>query len=285
MKQKNNNRIKIRKKKKKNCKHSRDDSLTEDQFERLLKTSDQTKNPLENKFLVIIMGIGGLREGEVAHMKRSWINFKRKEINIPAHDPCSCNYCCERWRKNYKKNKQKFSKENVAKTRWVPKTNAGARTIPYGFNPLFENIINEFFQKYECWPFNVSRIFKRIKALGILAGIPNLHPHALRSTAATRFANDGMTEQPLMKIMGWDSEEMARFYVNKAQIKVQEHLERIYGKKLSLPSDLSYRVFCISTLGRNLILRKPRRNEEKWLRQLLIPEKDSRTQQRMLPEN
>jgi len=266
-------------KKKKKSKHSRDDSISEEQFERLLEVCERSRDPLGNKFLVITMGVGGLRDGEAGHMKRSWIDFKRKEINIPAYDPCSCTYCCGLWKKKYGKNKQNFSKENVAKKQWVPKTPAGARIIPYDFNPLFENIINEFFQKYLQWPFGVKAIYDRIKALGRLAGIPNIHPHALRSTAATFLANDGMTHDHLMKFMGWDAEEMARIYINKARINLRSQLEKIYGIKNDLPSDISYRVFCLSALGKKLILRKPRRNEEKWLRQLLIPETDSSNKQ------
>jgi integrase len=278
MKQTNRNNPIIIKKKRR---HTRDDALSEDQFERLLDVIEKSKDPLGNKFLVITMGIGGMREGEVAHIQTSWIDFKRKEIHIPAYDPCSCTYCCERWKEKYGKQNKIFSKENVVKKQWVPKTNAGARDIPFGFNPLFENIINEFFKKYSRWPFSVATIYERIRALGRLAGIPNLHPHALRSTRSTQFANDGMPERHLMKIMGWDDEKMGRKYINNAQINVSEQLEKMYGKKISLPSDISYRVFRVSNIGKKLILRKPRQNEEKWLRHLLIPEEDSRTKQSM----
>lgn len=263
----------VRKKKKR--RHSRDNSISLEQFERLLNVCEKSSDPLGNKFLVIPMVVGGFREAEIAHMKLSWIDFERKEIHVPAYDPCDCNSCCRAWKQKFGKSNKIFSKENVKKTQWEPKTPAGVRTVYFEFNPLFENIIFEYFKKYPRCPLSVSAIYKRIRALGKLAEIPKLHPHALRSTSASFLAGDGLQHDHLKKLMGWDSDEMAKMYINKANIKPREQLEKIYGKRSNLPTDMSYRVFCLTTIGKKLILRKHRPNEEKWLRDLLSKDQEA----------
>ena len=73
--------------------HSKEDSLEEDEFEKLVEACDKSLFPKQNRFLVLVMGRLGLRAAEVAHMKESWLVKPRKMIRIPEHEPCDCSSC------------------------------------------------------------------------------------------------------------------------------------------------------------------------------------------------
>ncbi|WP_181685834.1 tyrosine-type recombinase/integrase [Halorhabdus salina] len=85
--------------------HSRDDALTDRQFERLLEGARQLPEPrdFEARFVVLVAGRLGLRGGEIAHLSADWIDEDQRVISIPEHDPCTkgkdggvCGYCRER---------------------------------------------------------------------------------------------------------------------------------------------------------------------------------------------
>lgn len=87
--------------------HSRDDALSERQFEQLVRASyevDHARREIENRFAVFACGRLGMRGGEVTHFKTGWIDWNDKIIEIPDHDPCDkgkfdgevCGYCRRR---------------------------------------------------------------------------------------------------------------------------------------------------------------------------------------------
>lgn len=268
--------------------HWVDDSITQDQLHQVLKACERTNQVSENKYAGTTTGKLGMREGESIHMQFNWIDFEEEVIRIPVHEPCDCTYCCGRWREKLGRRGRTtiFSMEMVSKEQWTPKSPAGIRTIPFGFDPEIRDVLQDFFKKYKKWPYGVKAMQDRIRQLGKMVGIPNLGPHPLRSTAATNFALDGMNVFTLMRIMGWDDIKMAMIYVNKAGINIKQEFEKIYGsKKPDLKKDINYRVFYLTPTARKLLLRKRRPDEEEWLKHLLIPEEDSRTQQGMLPQD
>ena len=98
---------------------SRDDALDEQEFEQLLDACDP-KKPRE-RLVILLAGDLGMREGEIAHLRRSWINFQREQVIIPSKD------------------------EN-----WTPKTKWGARTIPaMKMSPRAWDAIKAYFTTYE----------------------------------------------------------------------------------------------------------------------------------------
>jgi len=42
----------------------------------------------------------GLRIGEVQHLKKSWLDWDKGIITLPARQQCSC-YECRKWRQGY----------------------------------------------------------------------------------------------------------------------------------------------------------------------------------------
>ncbi len=61
--------------------NSKDDALTEGEFERLWEAA--RKEEL-NRIIFVLAGELGFRANELSHVKRSWINFQRQEITIPT---------------------------------------------------------------------------------------------------------------------------------------------------------------------------------------------------------
>jgi integrase len=61
-------------------------------------------------------------------------------------------------------------------------------------------------------PFGADGIRQMLERRGIAAGIPGLHAHQFRHTAAHRWNANGGGESDLMRLMGWRSPQMLRRY-------------------------------------------------------------------------
>jgi len=83
--------------------HSKEDALTEREFELLLEGARELKAPFdfEARLCILLAGKLGLRAGEIAHLKADWIDWYGRSIDIPDHEPCTdgtvdgevCGYC------------------------------------------------------------------------------------------------------------------------------------------------------------------------------------------------
>jgi len=89
------------------ARHSREDALTEREFELLYQSISEMKSSkqLETKFIMMCAGRMGMRGGEIAHIRSEWIDTSTHTIEIPEHDPCQfgkfddpCGYCRNRAR-------------------------------------------------------------------------------------------------------------------------------------------------------------------------------------------
>ena len=235
--------------------------LTDKQFDQLLRLCTKTKNALENLFMVLVLGVLGLREGELAHLKESWIDFDREEQTIPVHEPCSCTYCTNKIKK---KLKREVTPEEVKKEYWHPKSKNGARTIYFGYHPEIKEVLKEMMDKYHGCPYSPIAISHRITRLGELINLKT-YPQALRSTAATRFSHHGISSGSLKSVMGWKHIDMAEHYIASSGVMARKELKKIYGKNQnSRLSAMDIRTFYLTNLGRKLVNRKPLKGEEEW---------------------
>jgi len=66
------------------------------------------------------------------------------------------------------------------------------------------------FPKTSPTSLSYQKVYRELKQVG-------LTPHMLRKAAATRFAGAGMKEADLLKVMGWNSMETAKFYLQPKQ--------------------------------------------------------------------
>lgn len=86
--------------------HSREDALTDREFEHLVRASYNVKESqrLEARAALFLAGRLGLRGGEIAHLEEDWIDWKDRVIEIPEHAACTkgkfegevCGYCRRR---------------------------------------------------------------------------------------------------------------------------------------------------------------------------------------------
>ena len=263
--------------------------LSKEKCDRLISMCERSEHPVENNFIVQTMLILGLRRGEVAHMKKSWVDFNNKRIRIPSHEPCSCSYCVKQVKqklKQMREPKEKWenvSKEEVMRWYWQPKSRAGVRSIYFGFDPEYVQVLKNFFAKYDEWPYSVATAYKRIKKMLKLAGLGNRIPHDLRKTAATNFAANGIGVFQLMDIMGWDDIQVAKWYVRLAGRESEKALKEQLGDgtNKSFIQD-SRLVFYITKFGRKMATRKKKRDEEEWLRSILFTKNSPDTSQKRL---
>jgi len=183
------------------------------EFRLLMKTCEQTGEPIVNKFLILMMGLLGLRIGEIIHMGETWVDFENEIITIPSYEPCDCNYCIKYMKRKVKcKN---ITPQEVMKECWKPKTEAGARSIPFGFDPEVREVLEKFMTKYKKCPLSARQIQHRITQLEELAGVSHITSHALRAYAITKFAYDGVNTATLQTVMGWNDLSTADTHIRR----------------------------------------------------------------------
>ncbi|WP_135807314.1 tyrosine-type recombinase/integrase [Halorussus marinus] len=83
--------------------HSRKRALNDREYELLVEGArriDDDLRSLEALFVAFVGGRLGLRPGEIAHMTSEWVDWRRRRICIPYHEPCEkgrdggiCGYC------------------------------------------------------------------------------------------------------------------------------------------------------------------------------------------------
>jgi len=122
---------------------SREKALTAREFERLLIGAariDDRAHQIEARALVLVGGRLGLRPGEITHLSAEWVDDRRDMIQIPEHDPCTngrdgepCGYC-KQAAEQMQRHGDARDHEAILEEYWSPKTDAGARDVPFGWS-------------------------------------------------------------------------------------------------------------------------------------------------------
>jgi len=225
--------------------HSKEDALNERQFEcllegaRELRSSDYYYKP-DPEFIIIALGRLGLRRGELVHLREEWIDWRNKMIEIPAHDDCDfgkggdiCGYCEQLARQRAEYAGNDLSIEEARDWVCVPKTEAAAREIYFGFDPRVEMYIERYFDSDEYNRVEVSgaAINRRVKKCAELGGLDSerVHPHCLRATAATFHASRGLETLSLMQMFGWCQPQTAEVYISRNGTNTKKQLDAIHS--------------------------------------------------------
>jgi integrase len=199
--------------------NSREDAISQSELEALLDITADMNGYFQKECQLILVAGGrlGMRAGEITHMQASWIDHERSQIRIPEHEPCSCG-SCRKAAKEVASNHDDVSFEEAFGARWNPKTETSVRTIPMDHDPRAEAIVTAFFEDYREYPHSRTSINRRVDRICDAAGLPRdyLYPHALRATAATWHAYQGLSLFPLMALMGWANEQTAKVYVRQS---------------------------------------------------------------------
>lgn len=226
--------------------HSKEDALSEREFELLLEAASRlsasdyyyTADP---EFTIYVLGRLGLRRGELAHLREEWIDWRRKMIVIPQSSPCHgarggddvCGYCRQlaRQRVDYADD---LTMQEALAWMWVPKTEAAAREIYFGFDARAEMYIERYFasDEYAVYEPSSTAINRRVKKCAEMAeGLDPSHvrPHSLRATAATYHAGRGLELLALMQMMGWRQPQTAEIYIGRSGENTARQLDSIHG--------------------------------------------------------
>ncbi len=241
--------------------------VTFEEFKLLLNCCKHTREPIEYRFVVMAAGRLGFRVGEIAHFKKSWIDYDAKIIKIPEHEPCCCRYCKTSYKLSTKK--RKVSDEEVLKHRWKPKTENSARSIYYGFDDDVVRAIETYFKKHQVWPYSYESVGNRIDRLAKKLNIDTT-PHGLRATAATKFAYDGLSAPILQMLFGWKKIETANNYVGRSGNLAIKQMKEMYDANKRRERKMYYhKLVCLTPLAWK-ITRKKKKLSEDGLRDLFF---------------
>jgi integrase len=206
-----------------NCK---DDAPNEKEFERLLNIAGKSDDPVFYRFMLYCLGRLGMRMGEFAHIKKHWLDFQRKTITIPKHEPCCCYYCRYQFKERTKR--KNVDDKELMKTYWQPKTDNAHRTIPYDIDNEIVDAVESFFDKYSEIPYSLGHSRDRLKMLCKRASVDS-YPHGLRAASATKFIQDGVPALALMTLMGWKDLDVATRYIAHNEAYTSQKLREIYS--------------------------------------------------------
>lgn len=208
--------------------HSKDDALTDLEFEQLLRATRELDAyyQLQTEFVLLACGRLGMRRGELGHLEASWIDWRQRRIHIPVYQDCTngrdgstCAYCEQlaEQRLAHAPDDSPLDREAALAERWTPKTDAAAREIPFAPMPRAEAVIEEFFDRFpDGWPHSCQAVNRRLETVAEIAPDINpddVYPHALRATAATYWAGRGVDVFALQQLLGWADLQTARQYV------------------------------------------------------------------------
>lgn len=115
---------------------------------------------------------------------------------------------------------------------WTAKTDAAAREVPFDANTRASIVVEEFFERYDGWPNGRQSINRRVNK--IARNTPclkeaDIYPHALRATAATRFADSGLNVFALKSMMGWANLSTAHKYIDSSGERTARAIRDVSG--------------------------------------------------------
>lgn len=219
--------------------HSHQDALSETEFQRLVDATEELKHPFDAEALFILVAAGrlGMRAGEIAHMRRDWINYDDSLIQIPRHDPCRdgedggpCSYC-ETQAALAVEHADELTFEDAIDQRWEPKTTTSVRAIPFDFDDFVEAVVLEFFETRDAFPRSRVTINRRVNRALEAAEMPEdkCYPHSLRATAASHHAYKGVPSAALQDLFGWAQLSTAQKYLRLSGGATANALRDVHG--------------------------------------------------------
>lgn len=220
--------------------HSKDDALDGREFELLLEGASRMKDYYgqQAEFCILALGRLGLRRGELAHMRSSWVDRRNEMITIPYHQNCHgerqgngiCGYCRQLAEQRFEYNDD-LSMDDAVADQWHAKTPAAARDIYYGFGARVCLHIERFLDRYDGWPLSAGAITRRVKRAAERADDlkpADVRPHSLRATAATHHASKGLEMHALMQHFGWAQASTAEVYLSRNGKNTARQLDSIH---------------------------------------------------------
>jgi integrase len=218
--------------------HSHEDALSEASFKQLVEAAKELEEPYDAECVAVLYlgGRLGLRAGEIAHVRESWVNREQKVIEVPRHSECRsgkngniCGYCRKRAQSAVDHNED-LTMQEALENRWEPKTEKGVRAVPYDFDPGVEAVVEAFFEEHDSWPTARIGVNRRVDRVAEAANYSDrVYPHALRATAASWHASRGVPPAALQALMGWAQLAVADKYVRLTGTATSRALNEAHG--------------------------------------------------------
>ena len=219
--------------------HSKQDALSASDFERLVGGAQQLDGDdrVEALAAVCLLGRGGLRRGELAHLQADWIDWRREMLRVPEHEPCHngrggqvCGACRQLAEQAVAHaDGDADLAEHVAEC-WTPKTPAAARDIYLGWDARTMVALEDLLARHDGWPLSGQGVTRRVEwAAEAAAGIDAdaVYPHALRATAATELAGRGLEAHGLLQYFGWAQLSTAQVYLSRSGANTARQLDSL----------------------------------------------------------
>ncbi len=223
--------------------HAKDDKLELHEIKALMQ---QLKG--SDKFIFTALLYGGLRVGELVHMRSSWIHIDDEYsddqgynyIQIPIKgQECSCDQCLLNAYISHVRDKHEKSKEWYRQTRaefyrlkringlpvseglWRPKSKKSARKIPILMDEFKYELLS-FYNNHDSLGMIRQQVAETIKRKSNSILGRHLYPHAIRATTASLWVDSGLNVTSLMKTMGWETMNTAQIYIDASDKKAIE---------------------------------------------------------------
>lgn len=220
--------------------NSADDALEDREFQLLLEGTYGLGDyySLEARLIVLTLGRLGMRVGELVHMQESWIDWRRRMIEIPRYEGCSkgrdggpCGYCRQLAEQQAEYNDH-ISYQEALDQRWRAKTDSAARSIPFDFDSAVEIVIERYFERFDSFQTSKSGVDRRLsKTIGHVEELDDdgIYPHCLRATAASYHASRGLDAISLQSLMGWADLSTSHRYVRRSGDRTRKALQSVHS--------------------------------------------------------
>jgi len=221
--------------------HTKEDAMSDREFQLLLEGAAKMRDyyALQARFTILVAGRLGLRGGEIAHMKESWVDWRRNMIEIPRRESCKkgkdggvCGYCRQQ-AKQMVDHDDDLTLAEATSRMWSPKTDSAAREVPFDFDPRTTLVVERFFDQFDEFPTSRQSVNRRVKKAAELApeiDANEIYPHCLRATAATYHAGRGLDVLPLQALFGWADLSTAQNYIQKSGENTARALHMIHSR-------------------------------------------------------
>jgi len=222
-------------------KHTKEDALSDREYQLLLEGCSEMREyyGFQARFVCLVAGRLGFRAGEIAHMKESWVDWRRNMIVVPRHETCTkgknggpCGYCRSAAKQRVEHNPGLTLNEALSYA-WSAKTDASAREVPFDFDPRVSLVVERFFDEYDAFPTSRQSVNRRVNRAAEEADQlepTDIYPHCLRATAATFHAARGLDVLPLQALFGWADLSTAQNYIQRSGENTARALHGIHSR-------------------------------------------------------
>lgn len=227
--------------------HSKDDALDRIEYLDLYLAALQVEDEYRRRAAILIVLCAGrlkMRIGEILHLHEGWIDWHRGVIKIPAFEPCGCGYCWERSSRNFRPDESEEGDDDEDEfesieeyhyhNRFSPKTENGARVVPFNWSARVTAALEDFFEHHGVIDENYKWAERLLKN-DVLPNARFLYEgsvmfNGLRATGLTFWADANLDSKAQRDSGGWGRESDTTPYRAQSPTALSNKMRRTVGK-------------------------------------------------------